>query len=246
MVQSLSRALQILIELGEGERSLAELADKLSVHKTTVLRMLHTLEDDRFVHHDADHRYRLGSQLFALADTALQQHAVLDVAAPYLRDLSRRTSQAVHLAAYENGAAIYIDKVESSRSVRMYSRVGLPAPLHCTAVGKVLVAGMAPARRAAAVAGIAFARFTDNTIVDPEAFRAELETVRAQGWAQDHGEHETFINCVGAPVVDGFGRVIAAVSLSVPDVLLGYEEVLGLVPELLVTTAQIRAAYDPT
>jgi DNA-binding IclR family transcriptional regulator len=70
---------------------------------------------------------------------------------------------------------------------------------------------------------------------------AELETVAAQGWAQDHAEHETFINCVGAPVRDASGRTVAAVSISVPDVVLPYEQVLELLPQLLDTTRAISA-----
>lgn len=245
MSQSLARALRILLELGDGNRSLDELAGQLDVHKTTVLRLLRTLESERFVRHDEEHRYHLGSRLFSLADAALEQRAVRELAAPHLRELSRAVGgQAVHLAAYENGTVVYIDKVESTHSVRMYSRVGLPAAIHCTAVGKVLVSALPARRLTSVVAGLDFRRFTDRTITDPDEFRAELATVRSQGWAQDRAEHEPFINCVAAPLRDGAGRVVAAVSISVPDVLLGYEQVRELLPQLLATTAAIHADYD--
>lgn len=245
MCPSLSRTVRILTELGEGEPSLVGLAEKLGVHKTTVLRLLQVLEADRFVSRDVDHRYRLGSRSFAPADTALEQHTVRDVAAQHLLDLSRRTAQAVHLAAYRNGAAIYIDKVEGHHSVRMYSHVGLPATLHCTAVGKVLVAGMTPGKRDATIAGIEFSPFTDDTITDPAAFKAEVEDVRLKGSAQVHSEREPLIDCIGAPVLDPAGRVVAAGSVSVPEVPLGCERVLQPRPDLLETTAQIHLAYDP-
>ncbi|WP_328990854.1 IclR family transcriptional regulator [Kribbella sp. NBC_01245] len=246
MSQSLARALQILVSLGERDHSLDELATELDVHKTTVLRLLRTMEAERFVRHDDAHRYRLGSRLFALADAAREQHAVREVAAPHLRRLNQRTGQTVHLAAYENGQVIYIDKLDSVQSVRMYSQIGVPAALHCTAVGKVLLAAQPKRTREALLTSIDYPRFTERTITGPDELRNELDRVRAQGWAHDHAEHESFINCIGAPIIDGSKRVIGAVSISVPDVLLGYEQVLELLPELLTTTAAIGADYSPT
>ncbi|MGW1342083.1 IclR family transcriptional regulator [Kribbella sp. NPDC002412] len=244
MSQSLARALQILSSLGEGERSLDQLATELGVHKTTVLRLLRTMEADRFVRRDESHRYRLGSRLFSLADAAREQHVVRAVAAPHLRQLNQRTGQTVHLAAWENGEVIYVDKLDSVRSVRMYSQVGVPAALHCTAVGKVLLAAQPKRQREALLASIDYHAFTPQTITDPDVLRDELDEVRAQGWAQDRAEHESFINCIGAPVADRAGRIVGAVSVSVPDVLLNYEQVLELLPDLLATTRAISADYN--
>ncbi|GAA3143193.1 DNA-binding IclR family transcriptional regulator [Kribbella aluminosa] len=244
MSQSLARALQILTSLGEGERSLDQLAGELGVHKTTVLRLLRTMEADRFVRRDAAHRYRLGSRLFALADVAREQHVVLQVAAPHLHELNQKTGQTVHLAAWENGEAIYVDKLDSVRSVRMYSQVGAPAALHCTAVGKVLLAAQPKRQRDAVLATLDYKAYTPNTITDPDRLLEELVISKERGWAQDRAEHESFINCIGAPLKDAAGRVVGAVSLSVPDVLLNYEQVLELLPELLATAQAISADYN--
>ncbi|MGW6281157.1 IclR family transcriptional regulator [Kribbella sp. NPDC055071] len=244
MSQSLGRALQILASLSEGERSLDQLAAELDVHKTTVLRLLRTMEAERFVRRDAAHRYRLGSRLFALADVAREQHVVREVAAPHLRELNQKTGQTVHLAAWESGEAIYIDKLDSVRSVRMYSQVGVPAALHCTAVGKVLLAAQPTRSREALLASMDYHAYTPNTITEPDTLRDELDLVRERGWAQDRAEHESFINCVGAPITDRDGRVVGAVSVSVPDVLLNYAQVLELLPDLLATTKAITADYN--
>ncbi len=244
MSQSLSRALQILVDLGEGERSLDQVAARLDVHKTTAMRLLHTLEAERFVRRDDRQRYHLGSRLFALGSTALAQNAIRDVAQPHLTRLADETGgQAVHLATFENGAAIYVAKVESTHSVRMYSRIGLPAALHATAVGKVLVAGLPRGEQEAAISGIEFRPFTDRTVTDAAQYRAVLARTREDGWAEDGAEHEDFINCVGAPVRDESGRVIAAVSISVPDVILPREGVRRLVPQLLAATDAISADW---
>ncbi len=241
MSQSLARAMQMMISMSEGERSLEQLADELGVHKSTALRLLRTLEDERFVHHDSAHRYRLGTRLFELANRALEQRTVRTVAHPRLAELNRATSQTVHLAVYESGQAVYIDKFDSTHSVRMYSRVGLPAPLHCTAVGKVLVAALPPAEREAVARSIDYVKMTDKTLLTPDAYLAELRKVARQGFSEDHGEHESFVNCVGVPIRDGSGAVVAAMSVSVPTIVLDHQGVLELLPLVRDTADAISA-----
>lgn len=247
MSQSLARALRILGELGQGPRSLDDLVGSLGVHKTTVLRLLQTLEADRFVRRDERHRFSLGSRLFELGAVSLEQHQIRDVALPHLERLGRETGgQTVHMAALENNRPIYIAKVESTSSVRMYSRVGLPAPVHATAVGKVLTSELPERQLAGILAATDFTRFTPRTIADAQAFRDVLADVRRRGWAEDAAEHEEFINCVGAPVRDATGRIIAAVSITVPDVLLSRDEVHALVPRLQEAIRAIETDWAQT
>ncbi|HTJ69495.1 MAG TPA: IclR family transcriptional regulator [Actinospica sp.] len=241
MSQSLSRALRLLTELAEGPHSLDDLAGVLDVHKTTVLRLLRTLEDDRLVFRDAAYRYHLGAGLFALSSRALEQRPVRAAAAPHLAALNRETGHTVHLAAYEGGEVVYIDKYDSRHPVRMYSRIGLRARLHCTAVAKVLLAGLPVPERRAVADSISYEVMTPTTLTSPDALLAELARVAEQGYAVDHGEHETFINCVGAPIRDVSGRVVAAASVSVPDVLLDFDQVMALLPDLLTAAAAISA-----
>ncbi|BAW05971.1 IclR family transcriptional regulator [Nocardia seriolae] len=232
MSQSLQRALTLLVELGEEPKSLDQLATRLGVHKSTVLRLLQTMEADRFVTHDAAHRYRLGTRLFELANRSLEGRDVRTVARPHLAALNAETGQTVHLATYESGEAVYIDKLDATHSVRMYSRIGRPAALHCTAVGKVLVAALPRAQWPAIAAGIEYRAYTDRTIRTPEQYLTELDLVAAQGFAEDHEEHESFINCVAVPIHDGTGATVAALSVSVPDMLLDHDQVLGLLPRV--------------
>ncbi|WP_067449981.1 IclR family transcriptional regulator [Actinomadura macra] len=241
MSQSLGRALAILGELGEAPRTLDELAAKVGVHKTTVLRLLRTMEDERFVRRDGDHRFHLGSRLFALAGAALEQRGVRDVAAPHLARLNDATGQTVHLGVYEGGDVIYLDKYDSRHAIRMYSRVGLRMPLHATAIAKVLLADLPEPRRRRAAEEIEYTPFTEHTITGPRELLDELSRVARQGYAMDDAEHETFIRCVAAPVRDATGRVVAAVSISVPEVVLSRDEVLALLPDLRTTTRAISA-----
>lgn len=244
MSQSLARALRILDELGRGARSLDDLVGTLGVHKTTVLRLLRTLEADRFVRRDERHRFSLGSRLFELGSASLEQRQIRDVALPHMNRLGQQTGgQAVHLAVLENNKIIYIAEVESTSAVRMYSRLGLPAPLHATAVGKVLASELPERQLADALAATDFRPLTPRTITDPDRYRSVLPEVRVRGWADGNAEHEDFINCIAAPVRDATRRIIAAASISVPDVILSRDEVHALLPQLLAATRAIESDW---
>src|SRR2546427_414731 len=149
MSQSLDRALTLMDALAEGPQTLDQLAERVGVHKSTVLRLLRTLEAPRFVQRDGIRFYRLGTALFDLAHRALEDRDVRRLVEPALRELNAATGHTVHLASYEGGEVIYIDKYESRHNVRMYSRIGKRAPLHCTAVAKALVAALPEAARPA-------------------------------------------------------------------------------------------------
>lgn len=241
MSQSLARALEILNALQSEPRSLGDLAELLGVHKSTVLRLLQTLESERFVTHDAAHRYTLGSKLFDLASTALEQRDVRSTARMHLEELNATTGQTVHLATYESGEVIYIDKLDAVQSFRMYSRVGLRAALYCTAVAKILVASQPLDARTRIASIIEYVPLTPRTITSPARYLAELQKVADQGFAEDHGEHESFINCVAVGVHDSSGATVAAISVSVPDVILTYREVIALLPTVRATAARISA-----
>jgi len=247
MSQTVDRALSILIDLGEGPKSLDQLATLLDVHKSTALRLLRTLEAQGFARHDEQHRYRLGPRLFALAHQALDELDIRRLAAPRLAALNQAHGHTVHLAAFVDGAVVYIDKYDSRHLVRMNSRIGATAPAHCTAVGKVLLAALPAARRQAALDRLDLTRLTPNTITDPARLAAELDRVAAQGYAQDRAEHEEYVNCVAAPVRDASGAVLAAASISVPEPVLGYQGVLALLPDLRAATdaASAELGWQP-
>ena len=250
MSASLGRALGLLDLVAAGTCTLGELAAASGTHKSTVLRLLRVLEDAGYVHHDAQHRYVLGAHLFRLAQQALDSFDVRAAAAPRLRRLRDAVGQTVHLAVLDprpGAGCVYVDKLEPADApVRMASRIGGTAPLHRTAVGKVLLAGLPPAERERLVRTLPMPASTARTHTDPDALLAEVAEVAERGWAQDHAEDESFVNCVAAPVRGADGRVRAAVSISVPDVLLPHEAVLALVPTLTSATADISrdCGYD--
>ena len=226
MSQSLDRALTLLSGLAREAKTLDQLAEEIGVHKSTVLRLLRTLESHHFVRREGTRYYRLGSALFDLAHQALEDRDVRRSAQAALAALNERTGHTVHLASYEDG------EYEGRHSVRMYSRIGKRAALHCTAVGKVLVAAMPLPLREKVARSIEYRVLTPNTISTPEAYLEELAKVAERGYAIDNAEHEDFIHCVAAPIRGPGGEVLAAVSMSVPKVLLDFDGLLALVPEV--------------
>ena len=247
MSQSVDRALTLVAALAEEPQTLDQLAERIGVHKSTVLRLLRTLEAHRFVQRDGVRLYRLGTALFDLANQALEDRDVRRLVEPALRELNAATGHTVHLASYEAGEVIYIDKYESRHNVRMYSRVGKRALLHCTAVAKVLIAALPEPERRRVAASIDYVTFTGNTITDADTYLAELRRVAERGFAIDDAEHEDFIHCVAVPIRGTGGEVLAALSLSVPQVLLDLDGLLDLVPDLRRTAvkASVECGWSP-
>lgn len=241
MSETLKRALGMLDFIAGEPKSLDAIASESKVHKTTVMRQLHTLEECRFVMRTAQGEYKLGSKLFELSSLALEQRSIVQVAHPHLTALNRLTGHTVHLAAFEGPEVVYIDKLESRHSVRMYSRIGLTASLHATAVAKVLLADLPVERQQHIAETLNYHRFTEHTIGDAAALMDSLARVKAQGYAFDDREHEEFVHCVAAPIYDATGSVAAAVSCSVPVVLLSQPELLALVPEIKSAAEAISA-----
>ncbi|MCW2873143.1 IclR family transcriptional regulator [Actinacidiphila oryziradicis] len=246
MSQTVDRALRILPLLAEGPANLEQVASHLDVHKTTALRLLRTLREHGMVYRQEDQRYRLGTRLFALAQEAMENLDVRGIAHPHLVALNEKTGHTVHLAVYEEGEVVYIDKVESRYPVRMYSRIGKPVAITVAAVAKLLLADFPDAERRAVAERLEYPRYTARSTTDAAAFLAELARVREQGWATDLGGHEESINCVGAPVRGADGRVVAACSLSAPNVVITADELLKLRPLIIRTAEAISREYSGT
>lgn len=244
MSQTVDRALSILPLLAEGPADLGRVADRLGVHKSTALRLLRTLHEHGLVYRQSDQRYRLGARLFALAQEAVENLDIREIAHPHLVRLNETCGHTVHLAVHEDDEVIYIDKVESRYPVRMYSRIGKPVALTVAAVAKVLLADLPEAERRALAERLDYPPYTPRSTPDASAFLKELARVREQGWATDLGGHEESINCVAAPVRGVDGRVVAAMSVSAPNVVVTADELLTLLPLVRRAADAISGEYS--
>src|SRR5689334_20303874 len=153
--------------------------------------------------------FQLGSAFAGRLDLVREAQSVT-------RDVAAACNEAVHVAVLDGADVIYLVKVDSTHPVRMVSAVGRRLPAHCTAVGKILLAGLDAAALDAVLAKGDLAGMTPESITDPDRLRAQLDGVRAEGIAADVGESDSAMRCVAAPVRDHTGAVIAGMSVSAP------------------------------
>lgn len=218
-VQALDRAFAVLDLLAESGTALglAQVAASLQLHKSTAHRFLMVLEKHRMVERTAGGKFRLGLRLFDFGNRAIEQYDLRERAQPHLRRLVAETEETAHLCILEGAHVIYIDKIEPTRSVRMITRVGATNPVHCTSVGKAILAFLPEERLSDVLHRTRFERFTNRTILTAEALRAEIEKTRRRGYAVDDEELEEGLRCIAVPVLDAQRLPVAAVSVSGPS-----------------------------
>lgn len=243
---SLRRALTILEVLADGggrrPLSLGELAGAISLHKSTILRLLAPLLDASLVQRSADGSgYSLGPATIRLGQAYLDGVDLRSAAQPALQELAQATGETVHLVVYDLPSVVYVEKIDSSRAVRMHSRVGDRQPVYCTAVGKAYLSQLSADQVAAAV-GADLRRRTPNTITDLSALAEQLEQIAAQGFAIDNEENELEIRCVGAVARDHTGAASAGVSVSAPASRLSLAQARKLGPTVMAAASNISAA----
>ncbi len=212
-IQSLARGLKIMAMMADAENGLGvtELADQLGVNKGTASRMVQTLSNYGFVEKASDgRRYQLGPMLVKLSRSVISRMPLRETAKPYLRKLVESTGECAHLAIHARGQALYIDQVESPATLRVNADVGHMAPLHCTALGKALLAfGDYPLPTD-------LSRRTRNTITQPADLEKALTGIRQQGYAVDDEEYDLGVRCIAVPVFDYREKVVGAVGISGP------------------------------
>lgn len=233
---SVSRALEILDLMGRhgGELGVSAIAQDLNLCKSTAHRLLSTLEQRGYVEKNPrTRRYRLGLRLFELGHVVMQQMELRAEARPYLEELTQISGEVVHLGILDQGEVVYIDKVESLHTITMFSRVGRRAPVHCTGLGKALLAFQPAQEQDRIILARGLRRFTENTVTDPDTLRRNLELIRTQGYAIDNEEHESGIRCIAVPIRDHTGQVVAAVSISAPAMRFDWNKVEAVKPEII-------------
>ena len=222
MVQAIERAAEILDVLGRSPQglSIGEIAVRSGLAKGTAHRLLASLVHFDFVRQDSGtRRYQLGFKLVELGNRLLNQIDLREDARPFLIALAEEVQETVHLVVRDRDEALYMDKValHPKRSgLQMVSHIGSRTALHSSAVGKILLAALPEEEVAHIVARRGLSRQTDKTITEPAKLIRHLNAVRHQGFAIDDEENEKGIRCVGAPIRDAEGKVVAAVSISGP------------------------------
>ncbi|UNX55067.1 IclR family transcriptional regulator [Georgenia sp. TF02-10] len=236
------KALELLTLLGEDPdgATLSELSRRSGFPTSTAHRLLATLLQEDFVRLDPQtKRYSLGLRLYQLGATVSARRGLGGVALPLLRTLSRRTGEASLMSVLDGEHQLYVHHIEGSHGVGVKGETGTLGPLHCTAMGKCLVAFADRETRAHLVEHLELTRFTDRTITDRARFRAEIAAVRKAGFAVVDEEHEQGVRTIGVPVLGADGTALASLSVPAPAYRLQVRDLLGFLPALREAAAEL-------
>lgn len=243
-ITALQRGLRILELFTKSEKGLAasQVAKLSGLPVSTVHRFLVNLESAQYLNCSASGIYHLGLACFALGHAALGQLDIRRLSLPHLHELNTQTRETVHLTVRQGLSAVYIEKLDSPEPLRIYSRIGASVPLHCTAVGKVILAYMPEAELASILPQLEFKRRTQNSIGSLQELQTHLQKVRRNGYACDLEENESHIRCVAAPIWDHAGAVNAALSVTGPAVRMAVIRLRQLAP--MVQQAGLRISRE--
>jgi len=243
-IQSVGKALMILDLLGANhkEMSLGEITKKLGFSKPTAHSLLSTLRTFGYVKHfSSDGSYWLGVRLFELGSCVLDGWDFRKAAIPFIEELMQELQETVQLAVLDGGEVLYVEKRESHQSLRVVSDIGKRLPVHCTGLGKCLLAFSSPGEIQKIILVKGLPRYTSNTITDPDLLNKELEKIKSQGYAIDNEEIMEGLRCVAAPIMNIKGEVVAAISISGPVGRLKDEQIEFAKRHVVETAQQISA-----
>jgi DNA-binding IclR family transcriptional regulator len=239
-VQSVDRAISILQVLARhGAAGVTEIAGELGAHKSTVFRLLATLEARGLVEQNAERgRYQLGYGVVQLAAGATKKHDLSLLSRTICHQLAETVRETVNVAIHDGHAVISIDQVIGSAAVTTVNWVGQRTPMHATSAGKLFLAHM-PGEQADAILAEGLERYTPHTIVDPAALKQQLVCARERGYACTVEEHEVGLAAVAAPIRSLDGQVVAAVTVSGPIFRLNEDTIPHVAQHVLAAAAEI-------
>jgi DNA-binding IclR family transcriptional regulator len=241
-IAAVDKSLDILEFLSRQRREmgLPELCSALHMPKATLFRYLVTLEQRGYVRKSsASEKYGLGLRILDLSSRALDNLTFHEVALPHMKRLLTRFQETVNLAVLEGDQIVYVEILESPRTFRMCSRVGSREMPHSTALGKAILAFLSQQEIERILQNTGLPRYTASTICSLPRLMQELATTRQRGYSIDNGENEEGARCVGVPILDRRGDVVAAMSISGPAVRSSAEEIEEMGAALIEASSQI-------
>ncbi len=223
----------------------SEVLDQADFPKATVYRFIQTLTSQGMLMYDPDRQtYAPGIRLVRLAHAAWQQSSLAPVARPHIEKLAQDVGETIHLAQMDHAQVLYVDKIDPSKPIEMYSQAGKIGPAYCTGVGKAMMAYLDAARLADVIGQQSFHVFTEFTLSDAEALRAELIDIRSNGYGFDREEHEPGIICVALPILTARGRVLGALSVTSSTQRTNLAALEALVPRIQVAVTAIAGEAE--
>jgi len=205
-----------LLDRSPNGLQLRYIAEQAQLNKSTAYRFLAHLENEGYLVRDDTGAYLLGPRLVRLGSGSTYQSTICKVSRPVLEKLWRESGETVNLGALDGREVLYLDVLESPHNFRLASRVGMRRPLHCTGLGKVILAWQPSAFRDELLASAKLEKLTTHSIIRQAELIAEIGRVQRRGYAIDNEEVELGARCVAAPLFDSSGNVVAGISVSGP------------------------------
>ncbi|MFB0920204.1 MAG: IclR family transcriptional regulator [Oscillospiraceae bacterium] len=241
MSQALKKGIEALLFLSTRRSvGVTELAQALEINKSTAFRILDTFLEANMVEKTKDtQKYKLGPAILKLSEQYYKNYSVIAEAKPLMDRLAVEIRESVHLCVCANNKAVVIEQTMSDSLLVVNAKIGAIEPLHCSAVGKCLVAFAGEEDRIRMLAGINYEVFTDKTMRSAEEYIAEIERVRSRGWALDDNELSEHIRCVAVPIFDSKGVCRYSLGASGANSRMTQEKIDRLIPLMLRTAANI-------
>lgn len=239
--RAVERALDILLCFSREtpELTLAQISERVGMHKSTVHRLLATLEKKRFLERNpATGGYRLGINMLQMAYLTLEHNDLREMAGRYLRRLHERYRETVNLSILDGADVVYLDVLEGPQRVKIAVATGQRLPAFCTASGKAILA-FSPPEVVHQVLDHGMPRYTPNTLQSVDSFLEEMKRSQERGFALSLQEFEEGINAIAVPLLNQDNQAIASVAVAGPSYRLTRDRMLEIGPEILATIREI-------
>lgn len=240
-IQSLERAFAILelFQNNKSELSLKEISVSLNLNKSTTFGLVNSLTTLGYLLQNEDNqKYSLGLKILSLTNAVKTNNILIRASRPYLEELSAKYRETVHSAQELNGSIVYLDKVEADTSIYINTQMETKNYMHCTGVGKVLLAYKSP-EELDMFLDQPLKPLTFNTITDPDDFKKEMSKIHENGYGGDDEEIEIGLSCVAVPVMKAENKPGFAISLAGPTVRMNEHKKRGVVDDLKNTAAKL-------
>jgi len=226
-VRVIDRVFAILEYLSQSNapRGPTEISAATGMHKSTVHRLLSSMHGGGYIEKTDAGTYRIGVKLVGIVSSHINNLELQTEARPFLNDLHAELGLIVHLGILDGREVVYVEKIDISRNLRIYTQIGMRVPAHCSSLGKCLLSRLSGDELSSVFPKGSMERFTPNTITSLRELKEHLREVRIQGWGMDNEEYIVGHRCVGAPVFDYRGEIIAAISASGPLALLSDDRI---------------------
>jgi DNA-binding IclR family transcriptional regulator len=236
-IKILDKSLDILENFYKKDSTLTitELSEILKTYPSTIHRVLETLKYRGYVEQDpVSKKYFLGLKLVELGKYKMNKLDLAKIAYPFLNEIVDQFNENAYLCVYSNEKVLYLEKVESTHMVTMSTHIGATAPLHCTALGKILLTSLSKEELNKILSKSKLKRFTEKTITNKKLLKAEINKVKMQGFAFDFSEYEKDVCCMATSILDYQGKIIGAISVSLPNYRLDSKTTLNNIKEVVI------------